>query len=102
MIRLLILLLLLAATRLYAQDMLPPPPPGSTCMSHASLAQQLADSYEEMPEARGMLSPPVAMFELFASRTSGTWSFVITSPLGQSCIIVVGTDFQIRAVGDPA
>lgn len=91
------MLLLGAQTR--AQSTQPPLP----CHSHAELARQLHDRYDETPVSLG-LQGNGNLLQVYSSARTGTWTVVSTMPSGIACILAAGDRWQQRAVGaiDPA
>lgn len=66
------------------------PIPGTrpACGDRASIAATLGRRYNETVTARG-LTARGAMIEIFTAR-SGTWTLVVTTPGGPSCLIAAG------------
>ena len=58
------------------------------CRERDSIVEVLATRYKETRRAYG-LSNPLQMLELFAS-DSGTWTALMTTPDGKSCIVASG------------
>ena len=69
---------------------------------------ELADKYGESVVARGYMSDQsgqiAAVMETWVNGESGTWTVLLTTPAGVSCIAAVGRTFEAVAVidGDPA
>ncbi len=58
--------------------------------------------YGEKVAARGLTQNGKAMFELFVSE-SGSWTVIVSDPVGRSCIIASSEDWQRvpAIIGDP-
>ncbi len=64
-----------------------------SCGTHDNIVNQLSKTYGEVLYCLG-LSSPKAIFELYINKTTGTWSILITTPNGWTCIMAVGTDWH--------
>ncbi len=76
------------------------------CGTRDSVVESLGDKYGETLRGGGM-SGPGAIFELWASEATGTWTILKTTPDGQTCAMAVGDNWQddtgeLTVVGDPA
>lgn len=60
----------------------------ANCKDRDSIVEVLSKRYKETRRAYG-LSNPMQMIELFASE-SGTWTALMTTPDGRSCIVASG------------
>lgn len=65
----------------------------TACLSHDKLVQLLDGRYSEKPVAAG-LEAGGRLFEVFAAPDGATWTMVITTPEGASCVVAVGKDWQ--------
>lgn len=63
------------------------------CQTHDSLAKQLEEQYAERLVAAG-LDAGGRLVELFASAASASWTMVMTTPAGESCVMAVGEHWQ--------
>lgn len=72
------------------------------CGDRAKLAAALKNKYQEVPVALGVSQKNTEAFEIFAS-AKGTWSLVMTTSTGKTCIMAVGHSWtEIEAVStDP-
>lgn len=89
-------LILLATQSLYAE--------GATCGIRERVLEHLQTSYGERRQAAG-LAGEAQMVEVFASDDTGTWTILVTSASGVSCIVAAGAAFEIvppPPAGDPA
>ena len=59
------------------------------CMDRSELSSLLGQRYAETRVARG-LSDRGRMIEVFASGDGATWTMVVTTPQGHSCIVASG------------
>ena len=80
----LILALLLAPTQAFAQ---------SACLPHGKMVDLLDGRYSEQPVAAG-LENSGRLIELFATPDRGTWTLVMTTPNGVTCVIAAGLEWQ--------
>lgn len=62
-----------------------------TCMERADLSARLATSFGEVPSAAGLDSLD-RFLEIYVS-PAGTWTMVITTADGSSCVVAFGTDW---------
>ena len=65
----------------------------TACLSHDNLVEMLDGRYSEKPVAAG-LEAGGRLFEVFAAPDGATWTMVITTPEGASCVVAVGEDWQ--------
>jgi hypothetical protein len=89
-------LILLATHSLHAQ--------GTNCGTRARVLEHLQGSYGERRQAAG-LAGEAQMVEVFASDDTGTWTILVTSASGVTCMIAAGAAFEIvppPPAGDPA
>lgn len=81
-------LLLNMATGAHAQASAP-------CTTRTSMIEQLGRRYAEAPIAMGLASNG-GLVELFTSTDGTTWTVVVTTSRGQSCILAAGESWQDR------
>ncbi len=60
----------------------------AACGSRDEMISTLAETFKEEPVGIGLLSPSHAM-ELLISE-SGSWTLLVTTPSGRSCIVSAG------------
>ncbi len=73
-----------------------------TCGDRKSLVEQLSRSYGEIRKGAG-LAGPAALFEIWASDVTGSWTILKTTPNGVACVIAVGENWHdARPVFTPA
>ncbi len=65
-------------------------------MDHSALSSMLGQRFAEMSVARG-LSANGRMVEIYATDDGATWTMVITTPEGQSCVVASGEAWAERA-----
>ncbi len=75
------------------------------CGTRDSVVAKLGDKYGEVRRGGG-LAGPTAIFEIWASEATGSWTILKTTPNGLTCIIAVGDAWQDDAgeaipAGDP-
>lgn len=88
--------ILLATQSLRAED--------ATCGIRARVLDHLATTYGEARHMAGLAGAD-RMVEVFASDATGTWTILVTSASGITCMVAAGTDFRTippAAPGDPA
>ena len=61
----------------------------AVCLEHDKLAKTLDGRYSEKPVAAGLDSAG-KLLEIFASADGATWTVIMTSPEGTSCVIAAG------------
>jgi len=64
-----------------------------TCGERQKILTRLAQTYGEEIRSKA-LTDGRWLFELFASEETGTWTTLITSPEGISCVTGTGTDWE--------
>ncbi len=60
------------------------------CNTRDSVLRQLADKYGEVPVALGVTHNG-GLIEVFAAPNGKTWSIIVTSPQGMSCLVAAGS-----------
>lgn len=78
---------------------------GMACGMRDAVIATLGDKYGEVRRGGG-LAGPVAIFEIWASEATGTWTILKTTPNGLTCVMAVGEGWHDEAgeaipVGDP-
>lgn len=63
------------------------------CGPRAAVVKQLADGYGETRQSIGLGSNN-AMVEVFASTQTGSWTILVTTPSGVSCLVASGQSFE--------
>ncbi len=63
------------------------------CGARDSVVAKLGEKYGEIRRGGG-LAGPTAIFEIWASEATGTWTILKTSPDGMTCIMAVGDGWQ--------
>lgn len=63
------------------------------CGDRASIISQLEGRYGESRRSIG-LQEGRGIVEVWASDETGTWSIVITNPMGLTCLLAAGDSFQ--------
>lgn len=67
-------------------------PAQTQCGPHARIVQALAGKYGEAPKAVGTVSRN-HLLEVYVSR-AGSWTILVTSADGTSCILASGSDWE--------
>ena len=76
------------------------------CGTRDSVVEKLGEKYGEVRRGGG-LAGPTAIFEIWASDVTGTWTILKTTPNGLTCIMAVGDGWhnddagEAIASGDP-
>jgi hypothetical protein len=65
---------------------------GLQCGSYTRMRGVLTKKYSEAPKAYGRVNPR-RMMEIYVSER-GSWTVLVTSADGNSCIVAAGTDFE--------
>ena len=70
------------------------------CTTHDELTMQLDKKFAERPKGLGIAGNG-GLVELFSSSDGTTWTVVITSPNGRSCVVMSGEAWQdVRQVAE--
>ncbi len=67
----------------------------AACNQRADIVTQLAGKYKEVPIAIGVNSKG-HLVEVLSSEHGRTWTIIVTSPAGMSCVVSVGEDWSTR------
>lgn len=59
------------------------------CAARSDIVKSLQQEYEETPNAMGM-SDSGAVIEVLSARDGKTWTILMTTPDGTSCVIATG------------
>ncbi len=75
------------------------------CGTRESVVAKLGENYGEVRRGGG-LAGPTAIFEIWASEATGTWTILKTTPNGLACVMAVGDGWHDDAgkaipAGDP-
>ena len=65
------------------------------CNTRDSILKQLSDKYQETPVAAGV-SHNGALVQVFTSKDGDTWTIVVTSPGGWSCLADSGGHWRTK------
>ena len=67
----------------------------ANCGERTKVVEKLASKYDEHLTAGGLHKTRSAqsIMEIWSSSTTGTFTVLITSPQGISCVVAAGTDF---------
>jgi hypothetical protein len=63
------------------------------CGARAAVVSKLGEKYGEVRRGGGLVGA-TAIFEVWASESTGTWTILKTTPDGLSCIMAVGEGWQ--------
>jgi hypothetical protein len=66
------------------------------CSDREYIVGKLAEDYSERIVASGMHRGEDSLLEIWAAESTGSFTILLTSPQGISCIVAGGTDFFIR------
>ncbi len=70
------------------------------CGTRDSVVEKLGEKYGEVRRGGG-LAGPTAIYEIWASETTGTWTILKTTAEGLTCVMAVGDGWQDDEGGDP-
>lgn len=88
----LIIIALMFALAVMASLIAAPAHAQPVCGDRANLINVLAGKYKELPKAFGIAGQR-NLVELFVSKT-GSWTMIVTQPLGPSCILATGQGWE--------
>lgn len=93
---------LYAASAMVVSALLPTAPAWAQqqCAPRQILVDVLREKYEEVPVSRGIASGN--LLEVFTNADRSTWSIVIHTPSGQSCVVASGEHWQGNLSVEPA
>lgn len=83
--------ILLAAALLVASTVVASAQP--VCGDREYIVGKLAEDYAERLVSSGMHWGEDALLEIWASESTGSFTILLTSPQGVSCVVAGGTDF---------
>jgi len=66
----------------------------SECPTRSRVISYLAEAYDEAPIAIGMANNG-DLIEILNNPSGGTWTILVTSPEGRSCLVAAGRDLEI-------
>ena len=69
-----------------------PMPPA--CLPRADLLAHLAKKYSEAPVAAGMTIDGRGLVEVLTTGDGGTWTIIVTTPQGMSCLVAAGEGWR--------
>ncbi len=64
------------------------------CGPRAGVVKMLLEKYAEAPVGRGVTNRG-ALIEIFATSSGSTWSFMLTTPAGLSCLYDAGENWRV-------
>lgn len=68
------------------------------CADRSTITERLASGYGEK-FAGGGLRNAESVFEVWMSDDSGTWTILMTTPDGRSCVMAAGTNWRTALPG---
>ena len=71
----------------------PPVAAQLACANRAVVIARLTDDYGEVFRGLGM-SGPAALFEMYANPETRTWTFIMTTTDGRTCIMAAGENWR--------
>ncbi len=63
------------------------------CQPHSEALAHFARNYKELPKAAG-LTDAGNLIEVLSTSNGSTWSIIITTPNGTSCLVAAGESWQ--------
>jgi len=83
----------------------PPAMAQSKCAPREKIISQLTDKYGEVSHGAGLQSAN-QLVEVWSSKTTGSWSIVVTHASGLTCVLAAGQNWipnpEFALAGDPA
>lgn len=73
----------------------------STCPPRDELLQELAQKYGEERRSVSVI-PGHGLAEMYANPETGSWTFVVTTPGGRTCVLAAGAFYQETPNDTPA
>ena len=67
----------------------------AVCTTHNEITQHLENKFGESPIAVALANNG-ALVELFSTGDGATWTMVLTTPMGVSCVLVSGEALDMR------
>ena len=71
-------------------------PQARPCADRAQVVERLAERFGETLQSMGMHSND-GLLEVYASAETGTWTILVTSPDGRSCLLAAGRMWEGNA-----
>jgi hypothetical protein len=71
------------------------PASGDLCLARGEMARLLDARFAETPAARGVTEAG-GLVELFHAKDGATWSIILTTPQGRSCLLASGQAWSER------
>ncbi len=77
----------------------------TACGKRADMVRVLDEDYGEVRRGGG-LAGPTAIYEIWVSEATGTWTILKTTPNGVACVVAVGEGWhddagELTPTGDP-
>lgn len=93
---------LMAASVLLSTGMVAAPVFAANCANRDIVVERLQSKYSENLTAGGLQSSQnsTALVEVWASEETGTFTVMLTTPNGLTCVVATGTDWQNFAPGE--
>ena len=70
------------------------------CVDRDVALENLAKKYSEAPVAGGITSTG-GLVELLTTRGGSTWTIIVTTPQGMSCLVTAGEGWRTKAWAEP-
>ncbi len=64
------------------------------CLPRVDVLNQLAQRYGEAPVAAGLTNGGSGMVEVLTTGDGRTWTIIVTSPQGLSCLVAAGQGWR--------
>jgi len=64
------------------------------CNEHKQVVELLAQKYKEAPVASGVTNNG-GLVEVLSNAKGGTWTIIVTTPQGVSCLVAAGEGWRI-------
>lgn len=66
---------------------------GTLCSARAEMVERLQSRFGEIRTGAGLASDN-GVVEVFTSAETGTWTIIVTTPGGRSCMVAAGDNWQ--------
>ena len=93
---------LMTAGLLFGMAATAPPAFAANCAMRDDVVKRLTAQYSETLTAGGLTGSSTTLVEVWTSPETGTFTVILTSPQGLSCVVAAGTDWHVTAPAPPA
>ena len=72
----------------------------TACADRAAIVKRLAEKYGESVQGLGIHNNN-GVIEIYVSEETGTWTILITTPNGMTCLMAAGQSWMFAPKGEP-